>query len=53
VSTATLLAGDDWWDGHNWERQGRNTCLYRTPRGAYFTVTFSQWQGEGDRLDPV
>ncbi len=25
VETATLLAGDDYWDGHNMERHGRKT----------------------------
>ena len=53
VSTATLLAADDYWDGHNFERSGRNTFLYRTPLGAYFTVTLTKWQGEQDSLDPV
>jgi len=53
VATAELLAGDDFWDGNNWERHGRNTFLYRTPRGKYFTVTLTQWQGEQDALTPV
>ena len=53
VQTATLMASDDYWDGHNFERHGRNTWLYRTPNGAYFTVTLTQWQGEQDSLDPV
>lgn len=53
VATATLIASNEFWDGHNWERHGRNTFLYRTPNGAYFTVTLSQWQGEQDHLDPV
>jgi len=53
VQTATLLADDCRWDGHNFERRGRNTWLYRTPRGAYFTVTRTQWQGEEDALEPV
>ena len=53
VKTAELLAGDDRWDGHNWERSGRNAFLYRTPRGNYFTVNLSQWQGEDDTLEPV
>ncbi len=53
VKTATLLAGNDYWDGHNFERNGTNTWLYRTPRGAYFTVNFSQWQGERDTLKPI
>lgn len=52
VEASTLLAADDYWDGHNHERQGRNTFLYRTPKGAYFTVTLSQWQGEDDTLEP-
>ena len=52
VATAELLAGDDYWDGHNFERRGRNKFLYRTPKGAYFTVTLSQWQGESDDLTP-
>lgn len=53
VETATLLASDAYWDGHNFERSGRNTWLYRTPRGAYFEVTCSQWQGEQDTLNPL
>jgi len=51
--TATLIAGDDYWDGHNWERQNRNRFLYRTPKGLYFVVTLTQWQGEQDSLEPV
>lgn len=53
TATATLLAGDDYWDGNNWERHGRNRFLYRTPKGSYFVVCLSQWQGEGDSLTPV
>lgn len=53
VSTATLLASDAYWDGRNFERHGRNIFLYRTPRGKYFTVTLSQWEGEQDTLTPV
>lgn len=53
VRTATLIAHDAYWDGHNFERRGRNTFLYRTPRGRYFTVTLSQWQGERDTLTPI
>ena len=49
---ATLLCGDDYWDGHNFERQGRNSFLYRTPKGRYFFTNFSQWQGEADTLAP-
>jgi len=53
VKTATLIANDAYWDGHNWERSGRNTFLYRTPKGAYFTVTLTKWQGEQDSLEPI
>ena len=53
TATATLLADDAYWDGHNHERRGRNTFLYRTPNGRYFTVTLTQWQGEQDSLTPV
>ena len=50
--TATLLAGNDYWDGHNYERSGRNTFLYRTPRGAYFFAHLTQWIGEQDSIEP-
>jgi hypothetical protein len=53
TKTATLIASDAWWDGHNFERRGRNTWLYRTPKGAFFTVTQTQWEGERDNLEPV
>ena len=53
VATAYLLASDAYWDGHNHERRGRNRFLYRTPGGAYFLVTLTQWQGERDTLEPV
>lgn len=53
TETATLLAHDVYWDGHNFERDGRNTWLYRTPRGRYFVVTGTFWQGERDRLTPL
>jgi hypothetical protein len=53
TKTATLIASDDYWDGHNFERRGRNEFLYRTTNGAYFTVNLTQWQGERDTLTPV
>ena len=53
TKTATLIADNVYWDGSNWERQGRNTFLYRTPNGAYFTVNLTMWQGERDTLTPV
>ena len=53
TETATLLADDVYWDGHNFERSGRNVWLYRTPKSAYFTVTGTLWEGERDSLTPV
>ena len=53
VETAELIADDCYWDGHNYERHGRQTWLYRTPKGAFFTVTRTQWQGENDFLTPI
>ena len=54
TDTATLIAGDDYWDGHNYERRGTNLFLLRTPKGRCFTQTRSQWQGADDgALEPV
>jgi len=53
VSKATLIAHDVYWDGHNFERSGRNHFLYRTPNGRSFEVTLTLWQGEQDSLQPV
>ena len=53
TDTATLIAGNDHWDGHNYERHGRQAFLYRTPRGGYFAVHLTQWQGEQDRIEPL
>ena len=53
TSTAQLIAGDDYWDGNNWERHGRNTFLFRTPKGSYFAQHLTQWQGERDTLEPL
>ena len=53
TETATLIADDEYWDGSNFERNGRNCFLYRTPNGAYFTVDLTQWQGERNTLTPV
>ena len=50
VATAELLADDTYWDGL------KTSCpkfLYRTPNGAYFTLTMSQWQEEPDYLTAI
>lgn len=53
VTKATLIADDCYWDGHNMERRGTNTFLYRTAKGSYFTVRLTMWQGERDTLNPI
>lgn len=53
VATATLLASDEYWDGHSFERDFRNTFLYKTRGGAYFRVDVNQWQGERDTITPL
>jgi|GEM_PF-1046533 len=50
VATATLLASDNYWDGHNFERHGRNTFLYKTRGGAFFQVNLTQWENERDTI---
>lgn len=52
TETATLVCGDDYHDGHNWERHGTNTFLFRTPNGRYFFQRLTQWQGQSDHLSP-
>lgn len=53
VGTAILLASNEYWDGSNFEKGGRNTFLYKTRGGAYFRVDLTQWQGESDTLEPI
>ena len=53
TDTAEIVASNRYWDGHNWERSGRNTYLYRTPNGAYFTHHTTLWQGERDSIQAM
>ena len=53
TATATLIAGNDYWDGHNFERGGTNTFLLKTPKGAFFLQHQTQWQGQQDHIEPV
>lgn len=51
--TAILIAHDAFFDGRNWERNGRNTFLFQTTRGAYFAQFQTRRAGEADRLEPL
>ena len=53
TKTATLVASDRYWDGSNFERNGRNTYLYKTKNGNYFAHHTTQWQGEHDTLEAL
>lgn len=53
TDTAEVVAHDEYWDGSNHERHGRNMFLYRTKKGNFFVVHLTQWQGEMDTLEPV
>lgn len=53
TATATLLADNAYWDGHNWERGGTNTFLYRSPRGRYFAFRRTLWEGKHDYIQPL
>lgn len=50
VNTATLLADNDYWDGNNYTKGGRNTFLYKTRGGAFFQVNMTCCQGERDTI---
>ncbi|MDR9770655.1 MAG: hypothetical protein RJR25_09590 [Acetomicrobium sp.] len=47
---AQIIAHNCFWDGHNMERNGRNTYLYKTPNGRFFAVHLTLWQGERDSM---
>ena len=53
TNTATEIASDYYWDGQNFQRHGRNTYLYATPRGAFFAHHTTLWQGENDQIEPL
>ncbi len=53
TAKAEVVAHDCYWDGHNFERHGHNTYLYKTAKGNFFTVRLTQWEGELDTLEPT
>jgi len=53
TETATVIASDYYWDGSNWDRRGRNTFLYKTPKGAFFAHYTTRWQGERDTIEAL
>ena len=53
TETATLIASNRFWDGSNFERSGRNTYLYKTTKGSFFSYHTTQWQGERDSIEAL
>ena len=53
TTLSALLASDTQWDGRSNERLGRNTFLFRTPKGNYFMLLQSTWPREKDVLSPL
>lgn len=53
TETADIIASNEYWDGSNLERHGRNKHMYKTTKGAYFVGYSTQWQGELDYLEPI
>lgn len=50
---AQEVASDRYWDGNNWERQGRNTYLFKTEKGNFFLHRTTLWQGEMDSIEAI
>jgi len=53
TETAEIVASNEYWDGNNYERSGRNSHLYKSKNGRFFLGRSSQWQGENDIIEPV
>ncbi len=53
TETADEIATNDFSDGTNQYNVGRTSSLYRTPKGAYFAIYLTSWQGESDSLEPL
>jgi len=53
TENADLVASDRYWDGSNFDRNGRNTYLYKTKKGRFFLHHTSRWEGERDSIEPV
>jgi hypothetical protein len=51
--TATLIAHDEYWNGYNCEQGGRNTFLFRTPKGDFFAQRQTLLRGEVNRISPL
>lgn len=53
TETAEEVASDKYWDGHNWDRRGRNKTLYKTKKGRFFMFYETRWQEELDNIEAI
>lgn len=53
TDTSEKVATNIYWDGSNWDRNGRSTTLYKTENGRFFLYHQTRWQGERDRIEPI
>ena len=53
TKTGKQIASNYYWDGRNYDRDGRNCYLYASPHGAFFAHYTSRWDGEHDRIEPL
>ena len=53
TETANIVATNKYWDGSNWDRNGRSQTLYRTSKGRFFIHYETRWQGERDHLNVI
>lgn len=53
TETARVIASDEYWDGHNFERGGTNQHLYRSKTGRYFAGHSTQWQGSRASIEAL
>lgn len=53
TKTAELIADNEYWDGNNMDRNGRNTYLYKTKKGRFFLHETTRWQGERDYIEAI
>jgi hypothetical protein len=53
TDTATLVAHDVYWNGHQFEQAGRNTFLFRTPNGNFFAQYQTLLLGEINKITPL
>lgn len=53
TETAEIVATNEYWDGNNYERSGRNSHLYKSKKGWFFLGHSTCWEGERDIIEPI